>query len=168
MSDLGSALNLPRRAGRGLIKAAALEYLTSTLTTRVGRRLARRLPPAVAALAVEPPVDDLIRLAQTYVGPRASHLVVLVAAKMADFLRRGATGVINAAALNCMVGTATTALVPAIRADYDWAPIVTLTYGAEDSPSQRIRLETFIEQVHARWSTRREITDAPRAATAGA
>jgi predicted CoA-substrate-specific enzyme activase len=151
MNDLSSALDLPYCAGKGRIKDAALDYLSWTLTARIGRRLARRLAPGVAALTLEPPIDELIELARPYVGPRTSHLVVLLAAKMADFLRRGATGVINATALNCMVGTAAAALVPTIRADYDSAPIIALTYGGEEAPSQRIRLETFVEQVHARW-----------------
>ena len=151
MNDLASALDLPYCAGKGRLKAAALEYLSWTLTARIGRRLTRRLPPGVAALTVEPSVDELIELARPYVGPRTSHLVVLLAAKMADFLRRGATGVISATALNCMVGTAAAALVPTIRADYDSAPIIALTYGGEEAPSQRIRLETFVEQVHVRW-----------------
>jgi predicted CoA-substrate-specific enzyme activase len=151
MNDLASALDLPHRAGRVMIKEAALDYLSWTLAARIGRRLARRLPPDVAALTVEPPPDELIRLTRDFVSPRTSHLVVLVAAKMADFLRRGATGVINATALNCMVGTATGALMPTIRALYDSAPIITLTYGGDEAPSQRIRLETFVEQVHERW-----------------
>ena len=153
-SDLGAALNMHRRAAKGLVKAAALDYLSSALTARVGRRLARRLPPGVAELTMETPAEELIRLARHYVGPRASHLVIQIVAKMADFLQRGATGVINAVALNCMVGTASAALVPAVRADYDAAPIITLTYGGEEVPSQRIRLETFVEQVHARWRHR--------------
>jgi hypothetical protein len=41
--------------------------------------------------------------------------------------------------------------VPTIRGDYDGAPIITLNYGGDEAPSQRIRLETFVEQVHARW-----------------
>lgn len=151
MNDLGSALDAPHRAGKGQISAAALDYLGWTLTARIGRRLVRRLPAAVAALTVEPPVDELIELARPYVGSRTSHLIVLVAAKMAHFLRRGAMGAINATALNCMVGTATAALVPAIRAHHDSAPIITLIYGGDEAPSQRIRLETFIEQVYARW-----------------
>jgi predicted CoA-substrate-specific enzyme activase len=151
VSDLAAALNMPRRAGQGLLKAAALDYLSWTLTARIGRRLTRGLSPEVAALTFDPPVEELIRLARPYVGQRASHLVVLVVAKMADFLRRGATGVVNAVALNCMVGTATAALVPAIRADHGSAPILTLTYAGDEAPSQRIQLETFVEQVHARW-----------------
>jgi predicted CoA-substrate-specific enzyme activase len=151
MGDLSSALDLYRAAGKGHVAAAAVDYLSGTLARRIARRLAQQLPRGVAEWAMEPPAETLIELARPYVGPRTSHMVMLVAAKMADFLRRGATGVINATAINCMVGTATAALVPAIRAAYDQAPIITLVYGAAEAPSQRIRLETFAEQVHARW-----------------
>jgi len=40
------------------------------------------------------------------------------------------------------------------RTAFDLAPIVSLIYGGAEGPSQRIRLETFVEQVHARWRRR--------------
>ena len=154
MSDLASTIDLTRSAEKGLIKAVALGYLGGALTARSTRRFVQHLPPAMVELVVEPTAAELLHLARPYVGPRTSHLIVLIAAKMADFLRRGATGVISAVGLNCMVGTATAALVPAVRADYGEAPVITLTYGGPEAPSQRIRLETFVEQVHARWRPR--------------
>jgi hypothetical protein len=114
----------------------------------------QHLPEAIAALTVEPSAADLLQMARPYVGPRTSHLIVLIAAKMADFLRRGALGVVSAVGLNCMVGTAAAALVPAVRADHGHAPIITMTYGGAEAPSQRIRLETLVEQVRARWRGR--------------
>ncbi len=154
MFDLSAALEMPHCAEKGLVKAAAADYLTGALAGRIGRRLVQHLPPRVVDLAVEPPAGDLIQLARRYVGPRTNHLVLLIAAKMVDFLRRGATGVINAAGLNCMVGTTAAALIPSVRADHDGAPIITLAYGGVEGPSQRIRLETFVEQVNARWRRR--------------
>ena len=72
-----------------------------------------------------------------------------------DFLERGAAGVINAAGINCMVGTSISGAVPAIRADYDQAPVVNLLYGCSEGPSQRILLETFVHQVKQRWQRER-------------
>jgi hypothetical protein len=46
-----------------------------------------------------------------------------------------------------MVGTAASSVIPAIRADFGEAPIITQVYGAVEGPSQRIRLETFAHQV---------------------
>ncbi|MBM3804287.1 MAG: hypothetical protein FJW26_18475 [Acidimicrobiia bacterium] len=103
---------------------------------------------------MEPSAAELIRLAQPYVGPRTNYLILLGVAKTVDFLRRGASGVINAVGINCIVGTATSAVVPAIRNDFGQAPIITLTYGKSEAPTQRLRLETFVHQIHTCWRAR--------------
>jgi hypothetical protein len=109
------------------------------------------LPEDIVKVAVEPPVDELIRLAQPYVGLRTNYLILQVVAKAVDFLRRGAAGVISAAGINCMVGTAASSFLPAVRADFRQAPAVALFYGGAEGPAQRIRLETFVHQVRRRW-----------------
>jgi len=151
MADLAAALDSRRGALQGHLGAAALDGLTQALTSDARRRLTKRLPPEVVALAVEPPADELIGLARRYVGPRTNYLILLTVAKMADFLRRGAAGVINASGLNCVVGTASGSVVSAIRADFGNAPIINLIYGNSEGPAQRIRLETFVHQVQSRW-----------------
>jgi len=149
--DLAAEVNFPKLAEHWRLKEAALEGLTRFLTAEVRRRLTSGLAPEVTALAVEPPAEELLRLAQRYVGPRTNYLILLGAAKIADFLRRGASGAINAAGINCVVGTATASVIPAIRADFGGAPVITLIYGSTEGPTQRIRLETFVHQVHKRW-----------------
>jgi hypothetical protein len=109
------------------------------------------LPEDIVKVAVEPPVDELIRLAQPYVGLRTNYLILQVVAKAVDFLRRGAAGVISAAGINCMVGTAASSFLPAVRADFRQAPAVALFYGGAEGLAQRIRLETFVHQVRRRW-----------------
>jgi hypothetical protein len=103
---------------------------------------------------LDPPAEDLIRLSRPYVGPRTHHLIVLTVAKMADFLERGASGVIGAAGINCMIGTITGSMVPALRSAFENAPILSLVYGSSEGPGQRIRLETFVHQVFERWRRR--------------
>jgi len=148
MSDLIAALEVPKLAGQGHFSAAVLEGMSRAVTLGLRYRLMRHVSPEVAALAAEPPVEDLIRLARPYVGPRTNHLILLTAAKIADFLTRGAAGVINAAGINCVVGTAAASVIPAIRADFPGTPVLTLIYGSSEGPAQRIRLETFVHQVH--------------------
>jgi predicted CoA-substrate-specific enzyme activase len=147
MADLASALETRSEVLQGRLRSAAIDGLTQALTSDARRKLTRRLPREVVDFAVEPPADDLIRLAHRYVGPRTNHLIVLTVAKMVDFLRRGAAGVINASGINCAVGTVSAAAVSAIRADFGNAPIINLVYGNGEGPTQRIRLETFAHQV---------------------
>ncbi|MCL5745937.1 MAG: acyl-CoA dehydratase activase [Acidobacteria bacterium] len=148
--ELAVALEGPQQIERGRFKEAALDGLAWILTSGSRRQLTGALPADALKLCVEPPVDELIRLARPYLGPKTSYPVLLVVAKIADFLRRGADGVINAAGLNCIVGTATASLIPSIRADYGDAPVISLTYGGSEGPAQRIRLETFVHQVKQR------------------
>jgi hypothetical protein len=100
------------------------------------------------------PAPELIRLARPYLGRRTHFLIVLTVAKIADFLHRGAAGVISAAGINCVVRTVTASLAPAIRAGYGDAPVLSLVYGSSEGPGQRIRLETFVHQVQERWRRR--------------
>lgn len=148
--DLASVLEGPRLIERGRFKEAALDGLAWMLTSGSRRQLTGALPAGVSDICVEPPVDELIRLARPYIGPKTEYLVLLIAAKIADFLRRGADGVINAMGINCQVGTAVATLIPSIRADYGGAPVITLVYGGSEAPAQRIRLETFVHQVMER------------------
>jgi len=153
-SALGAFLETRRKVEQGRLVDAASEQLAAFLTTTAGERLTARLRPELRALAVEPSPEELSRLARPYVGPRTHFLIVLTVAKIADFLRRGAAGVISAAGINCVVGTLTASVIPALRADFDGAPVLGLMYGGSEGPGQRIRLETFVHQVQERWRRR--------------
>jgi predicted nucleotide-binding protein (sugar kinase/HSP70/actin superfamily) len=153
-SALGAFLETRRKIEQGRLMDAASEQLAAFVTTAAGERLADRLRPELRELAVEPSPEELARLAQPYVGPQTHFLIVLNVAKIADFLRRGAAGVISAAGINCAVGTLAASVIPAVRADFDSAPVLSLAYGGTEGPGQRIRLETFAYQVQARWRRR--------------
>ena len=74
LTDLLAALNFHSEAGRAQIKDAALEGFTWALVSGVRYRLVRRLQDDVVRAAVEPPVEELIQLAQPYVGPQTNYL----------------------------------------------------------------------------------------------
>ena len=151
---LGAVLETRKKIRQGRLRDAAFEELTRFFTTGASRWLTGGLSPQVVELAVEPPPEELISLARPYVGPATHFLIVLSVAKIADFLCRGAAGVISAAGINCIVGTVTSSLIPALRADFAQAPVLSLVYGSTEGPGQRIRLETFVHQVQERWRRR--------------
>ena len=72
---------------------------------------------------------------------------VAAGAKMVDFARRGASGIINAISFHCMLGTVSAALTESIRKDHDMIPLMTLVYAGNDSPDMDTRLEAFAHQV---------------------
>lgn len=149
MTDLSCQLSVSRQMRRGEMARAAGNFLTGTLTGRARRKLVSSLPEAVREWAVEPPAERIRELAAPYTGCQTNYLILHCVAKLADFLSRGADGALSVAGINCMVGTAIAATIPAIREDFSRSPVMAIAYGGAAGPSQRIRLETFIEQVFA-------------------
>jgi predicted CoA-substrate-specific enzyme activase len=159
MTELAANVHSRQHLQRGQWKRVLAEGLTRAITSAVRQRLVRALPVDVREIAVEPPPERFVELARPYVGDLTNHLILLGVGKIADFLGRGADGVITAAGINCMVGTAIAAAVPAIRGDHRHAPVTTLTYGGSEGLAQRLQLETFAHQVIER---RRRHRGAPR------
>jgi predicted nucleotide-binding protein (sugar kinase/HSP70/actin superfamily) len=153
MADLSAELAARRNIERAQVKEAAAEGFAAVLLRYSRTKLLSSLPSDIRSLAIEPSARELIQLARPFVGPRTDFLIVQCVAKIADFLGRGAAGVINAAGINCIVGTATASVIPSIRTAFGQAPVITLVYGNSEGPTQRIQLETFVHQVQRRWKS---------------
>ena len=104
--------------------------------------------------ASEPGYGEVVALASPYVDRNANEIVLLNVAKMVDYARRGASGVINAISFHCMLGTVAASLMDRIRADHDMIPMLTLVYAGKDSPEIGTKLEAFAHQVKA-WAQSR-------------
>ncbi len=120
----------------------------------VGSRVARR---------EEPGYLEMRRLAAPYMPNEAHQLLFVNVAKIVDFARGGADGIVNAICFGCMVGNASAAVIERIRRDFDDVPIVTAVYSGADDPSRRMVLEAFVSQVKARHERRRAARLAPLA-----
>jgi predicted nucleotide-binding protein (sugar kinase/HSP70/actin superfamily) len=94
----------------------------------------------------EPGYQEVLDMARPYLGEEQNEVLVLNVAKMVDFARRGADGVVNAVCFNCMLGTVSAAITGRIREHHDGIPIANLFYSAADG-SQRVMLEAFLHQV---------------------
>ena len=112
----------------------------------------------------EPGYFELKRLAGPYMPNEDHELLYTNIAKVVDFLRRGADGVINAICFNCMVGNASAAIIEKIRRDYHDVPIITAVYAGGDDPSRRMELEAFVSQVKEHHRRRRSTRARPRPA----
>ncbi|MDD5308494.1 MAG: acyl-CoA dehydratase activase, partial [Deltaproteobacteria bacterium] len=137
--------------GRLRVRRAASLSFAFAVTAGLQRFLLRGIPEDVAALGVEPRPRDLAALGAPYVGPHTSWLVLSSVSKLVDFFDRGCSGAVNAFGVNCMVGTAISGAIPAVRRNHGGAPIISLAYGGPEGPGQRIRLETFVHQVRSRF-----------------
>ncbi len=106
----------------------------------------------------EPTPQEYEAMAAPYLGYAKNLLIQWNVAKMVDFARRGASGIVNAAGENCMVGTVSAAITRRIRAEHGGIPLITPFYGATESDAIRASLEAFAHQVqrfHAARSTSR-------------
>ena len=103
----------------------------------------------------EPGYQEVLDMATPYLGQQQNEVLVLNVAKMVDFARRGANGIINAVCFNCMLGTVSSAVTRRIREDHDGIPIANLVYSAVEG-SQRAMLEAFLHQVKTYTKRRSE------------
>ena len=94
----------------------------------------------------EPGYQEVLDMATPYLGEQQNEILVLNVAKMVDFARRGADGIVNAVCFNCMLGTVSAAVTGRIRENHGGIPIANLVYSAVES-SQQAMLETFLHQV---------------------
>jgi predicted CoA-substrate-specific enzyme activase len=83
-----------------------------------------------------------------------NELFYLNVAKMVHFAERGVDGIINATCFNCMVGSASSAIVEKIKERYN-IPVVTLVYSNEKDQNTESLLGAFCEEVKERWVKKR-------------
>jgi predicted nucleotide-binding protein (sugar kinase/HSP70/actin superfamily) len=94
----------------------------------------------------EPGYQEVLDMATPYLGEQQNEVLVLNVAKMVDFARRGADGIVNAVCFNCMLGTVSAAVTGRIRKSHGGIPIANLVYSAVEG-SQQAMLEAFLHQV---------------------
>ncbi len=95
----------------------------------------------------EPGYKEIIKIAKGYMGNLNHKVLLLNVAKMIDFARKGADGIINAICFNCMIGNSSSAIAGKIKREFDNIHILTAVYSTGNEPSREIALETFVEQV---------------------
>jgi predicted CoA-substrate-specific enzyme activase len=134
------------RAGRyrDALVAAVLVMRKDWTAWPLRRRLGRLLDRPG-----EPGHGRTLDMATRYVGRRSQQFYLLNVAKMVDFAEGGADGIVHAMCLNCMMGTASVALIDRIRADHGGIPIANLVYAGTDNAALQTKIEAFVHQVKA-------------------
>jgi predicted CoA-substrate-specific enzyme activase len=97
----------------------------------------------------EPGYQDVLDMARPYLDGRTNEILVLNVAKMVDYARRGADGVINAISFHCMLGTISASLTERIRRDHDMVPISTFVFSGTSGEELDNRTEAFAHQVRS-------------------
>lgn len=133
---------LSRRKAMDVLKSAALLLAEEHEAKLIRERFYERL-----GLVPEATYEEIQATVRPYLGPETTSILLLNVAKILDFARRGADGVINAYCFNCMVGNATSALIKRIRNEHGNLPITSLVYGDANPAVLSTRLEAFVHQV---------------------
>jgi predicted CoA-substrate-specific enzyme activase len=105
----------------------------------------------------EPGFEDMVRSTASYLSFNNNQTLFLNVARMIDFARKGADGIINVICFNCLLGTTSAAISARIRKDFGNIPLPTLIYGETESSNEQTRLEAFAEQVKARYKKRESL-----------
>ncbi len=150
-TDFGLHRSMVRKQAQGKWKESAELRLINLRKDLESRRIRQKLARTAVRLA-EPGYRENLSLSRPYIGESNNELLLLNIAKMADFARRGADGVINAISLNCMLGTASAAITARMGQDFDGLPITTIAFSGTDSPVEDSLLEAFVYQVRQRAS----------------
>ncbi|MDH4272889.1 MAG: hypothetical protein OEW18_13035, partial [Candidatus Aminicenantes bacterium] len=120
-----------------------------------------------AGLDSDPSFREIVRFSAPYVGLENNEIVLLNIARMVDYARKGADGVINAICFNCMLGTVSAAIAARVRKDSGDIPIPTFIYAGTELAAERTKLEAFVYQVKQSTARRWKADSSGRPLTRG-
>ncbi len=138
---------LRRAFERGSLSEAALAGALM-LRKDVESWRVRRMFRGVIKRVDEPGYQEVLDMAAPYLGEEQNEVLLLNVAKIVDFARGGADGILNAACFNCMLGTVSSAITGHIRERNGNIPIANLNYTHVEG-GQRPVLEAFVHQVRS-------------------
>jgi predicted CoA-substrate-specific enzyme activase len=111
----------------------------------------------------EPTTEEVLELASPYVHDSFEGEAGLSVGKAIDFVRNGASGIINVMPFTCMPGTVVSGVMKRVRQDLDNVPFLTMAYDGLEQTNTLTRLEAFMYQAvqydRARRSRKSETAD---------
>jgi predicted nucleotide-binding protein (sugar kinase/HSP70/actin superfamily) len=94
----------------------------------------------------EPTTEQVIKLSLPYIHDSFEGEAVLSIGKAIDFVRHGASGIINVMPFTCMPGTVVNGVMKKVRQDLDNVPFLTMAYDGLEQTNTQTRLEAFMHQ----------------------
>ncbi len=102
----------------------------------------------------EPTIPETITLARDYLDPSFEGEAILSIGKSRDFVRKGASGLVNIMPFTCMPGTVVNSLFKRFQEEHANIPFLNLAYDGQEQTHTRTRLEAFMYQVRQYQSRR--------------
>lgn len=94
----------------------------------------------------EPRIKYILNTASPYIHESFEGEAILTVGKSIDFIKKGASGIINAMPFTCMPGTISSAVMRLIQNTYD-VPVINIAYDGQGLTNVTTRLEAFMHQV---------------------
>jgi predicted nucleotide-binding protein (sugar kinase/HSP70/actin superfamily) len=95
----------------------------------------------------EPRIRYVLNQAMPYLDESFEGEAILSVGKSIDFIRKGASGIINAMPFTCMPGTVSSAIMTLIQNKYS-VPMLNVAYDGQGESNTTTRLEAFMHQVN--------------------
>ncbi len=103
----------------------------------------------------EPTTEQVLQSASPYIHDSFEGEATLSVGKAIDFIRHGASGIINVMPFTCMPGTVVTGVMKRVRLDFDNIPFLTMAYDGLEQTNTLTRLEAFMHQA-SQYASRRQ------------
>jgi len=153
--DFGIRRSISRKLRkRKYHECAAMEILNIRKDIET-RRIKKGFKQALVRIS-EPNYKSILEFSRPYINPENNSILLLNIAKMVDYAKRGADGIINVICMNCMLGTVSEAISTQIKKDFDNIPLPTLVFSGSDISSENTKLEAFVYQVKRFAEKRRQ------------
>ena len=126
-----------------------IKALKVSLKNWVQKKLEHRLShPLHEALlnAEEPDTETVLEYATPYLHHSFGGEAILSVGKAVDYIKRGASGIINAMPFTCMPGMMVTAVSKRFREDFHNIPWLNIAYDGQEENTSMTRLQAFMHQ----------------------
>jgi predicted nucleotide-binding protein (sugar kinase/HSP70/actin superfamily) len=134
---------------RSTQKRSLSSLLTMVLTDHIQRKDEHRMEEIFSEYlryGREPLIRHVINEASPYIDESFEGEAILSVGKSIDFIRKGASGIINAMPFTCMPGTISSAVMKLIQNKYG-VPVLNIAYDGQGLTNITTRLEAFMHQV---------------------
>lgn len=134
------------------------DLLKAILQEKVQRYYEHRLEKPVKKLLLnneEPRTTEVLQYSAPYMHFSFGGEAILTIGKAVDYIKKGASGIINVMPFTCMPGTVVAIVSKRFREDFNGIPWLNASYDGQEDASMLVRLEAFMHQARQYRDKRR-------------
>ena len=121
------------------------------------RRIQKPFLGHIRCFAVEPPMTQLMALADRYMTEFIRGEATLSIAKAIEYYEHGYHGVVNLAPFQCLPSTSVNSILERFKRDFDNIPVLKMAYDGTQQAGEQMRIEAFVHQAR-QFMERRQMT----------